>query len=144
MPDLLRDQQRAVDAYRAVGDIIAENRASMDNYKITVYEFGANLQRCGLATAVAVLERRKDNGGEMLLTHLASADIPGVGQIDGSEVPGTIRRLDVDNYILATREVRQVTQWLKRAVQAKTETPDQDDAQSGMSEGSDRAEGAEE
>lgn len=109
-----RDQGRALHAYQAVDGVSKEKRK---DYKIAVNDLGANILRSGLAAAMAALERLGDRG-ETLLDHLATADVPGLDGATRDTLPDRVRRLDVDAYMIATREMIAVATWLKRAVQA--------------------------
>jgi CRISPR-associated protein Cmr5 len=111
----LRDQERAVFAYRAVGEVTSVSEQK--DYKIAVDSLGANIMLLGLAGAMAALERLKGRG-DFLLKHLSGAGIPGLQGTTFETLPSAVRGLDVDGYILATREMLQVASWLKRAVQA--------------------------
>lgn len=116
---LLRDQERALHAYRCVGEI--SDKSDQKSYRIAVNDLGANLMRLKLAGAMAALERRNDRGGRLLLDHLGSAAIPGLQGTNHATLPDAVRHLPVDGYILATREMMRVAEWLKRAVQATFE-----------------------
>ena len=94
-----------------------QSEADQKNYRIAVNDFGANILRNGLCAAIATVQRL-DRRGELLLQHLASANIPGLEGVDSRSLPGRIRELDADSYMIATRELLQVATWLKRAVQA--------------------------
>ncbi len=109
---LLRDQQRALHAYDVVSSVPQNKRK---NYKIAVNELGANILRSGLCAAIASVQRLGDND---LLDHLASANIPGLEGTTEQNLAESVRRLDADSYMIATRELLQVASWLKRAVQA--------------------------
>jgi CRISPR-associated protein Cmr5 len=83
-----------------------------------VKNLGANVMRSGLAAALAFLERRKDRAPfRRLLDDLAWERIPGFSG-GGAALPDRIRKLEVDDYMFATRELLKLAQWLKRAVQA--------------------------
>jgi CRISPR-associated protein Cmr5 len=112
---LLRDQQRALHAYRAVGEVPP---GEQPDYKITVNDLGAGILRDGLSAALAALERQKDGRGGRLLEHIAAARVPGLVGATRDDLPGRVRALDVDAYMLATREILQLAAWLKRAAQA--------------------------
>ena len=116
MPLQMRDQERARKAYQLVGEINASGR---DNYKIVVNSLGANIMRMGLSAALADLQRRGDKGGNDLLSHLAQAEIPALGNTDAGSLPERVRALEAQDYMLATREILAFASWLKRAVQAK-------------------------
>jgi len=111
---LLRDQQRAFYAYEAVGNVPTDQRK---DYDIAVNDFGANILRSGLCAAIAVVQRL-GNRGHLLLGHLAAAGVPGLEGADAKDLARRVRELDADAYMIATREMLQVTVWLKRAVQA--------------------------
>lgn len=115
---ILRDQRRALYAYRMVGSVPPSDRK---DYKIAVNDLGANLMRLKLAGAMAALERRNDGGSRLLLDHLGDAGIPGLEGTNRDSLPDRARGLVLDAYILATREMMQVATWLKRAVQATFE-----------------------
>lgn len=114
-PSITRDQRFALHAYQAVASV--EAKAKKD-YKIAVFDFGTNVLRSGLAAAVATLERRDDQGVKCLQRHLAAAGIVGLTGATAETLPDRVRELDVDGYIMATRELLHLTLWLKRAVQA--------------------------
>lgn len=110
---ITRDQQRARHAFDRVAVVKAGDR---DEYKIAVNSFGANVIRSGLAAALAFLERKKD-ASSLFLNDLRSAGIPGVTK--ERSLPDQIRDMDVQSYMLVTREILKVTLWFKRAVQAQ-------------------------
>jgi CRISPR-associated protein Cmr5 len=110
-----RDQRRALHAYQAVAGV-----SKPKDYKIAVNDLGANILRSGLAVAMAALERLGDHG-QTLLDHLATADVPGLDGATRDTLPDRVRRLDVDGYMIATREMIAVATWLKRAAQATFE-----------------------
>lgn len=116
---LLRDQQRAIHAYDVVARI-----AKQKDYKIAVNDFGANIRRSGLCAALASVQRlnkQDDRRGDMLLEHLATAKVPGLEGATAETLAAKVRELDVESYMLATRELLAVAAWLKRAVQATFE-----------------------
>lgn len=117
---LLRDQERALKAYTAVAEIQKKGKDIQTDYKISVHALGAEILQSGLAAAMAGLERRKEEG-DLLRGQLAAAGIPGLTQSTCASLPGDVRALELDPYIIATRETLQVVLWLKRAVQAKLE-----------------------
>lgn len=109
-----RDQQRAMHAYNAVGQVPQEGR---DDYQGAVNDLGANILRSGLCAAIAAVQRI-DKRGTLLLAHLASANVPGLEGATAQNFAKQVRELDADHYMLATRELLQVASWLKRAAQA--------------------------
>jgi CRISPR-associated protein Cmr5 len=111
---LVRDQRRALHAYEAVGKVPKNDR---NDYEIAVSDLGANILRSGLCAAIAAVQRLGSRG-ELLLEHLASAGVPGLERATAKDLAKRMRELDVDAYIIATREMLQVAVWLKRAVQA--------------------------
>lgn len=120
---LTRDQRRAQHAYHMIRDMCGDETSKVpDKYKIELNTFGANLLRSGLAVAVATLERDVAGDGSPaaeVLKHLAAASIPHLNVEAYQELGDTVRALDLDKYMLASREARRVTQWLRRAVQAR-------------------------
>ena len=114
---VLRDQQRALHAYEAVGSV---QEAQQKNYQIAVNDLGANILRSGLCAALASVQRLGDRGN-VLLDHLASAGVPGLENATAPDLAKRVRELDADGYMIATREMLQVATWLKRAVQATFE-----------------------
>lgn len=110
-----RDQQRALHAYQAVAGV-----SKPKDYEIAVNDLGANILRSGLAAAMASLERLGDRG-KTLLDHLATAGVPGLDGATRDTLPDRVCRLDVDAYMIATREMVAVATWLKRAAQATFE-----------------------
>jgi CRISPR-associated protein Cmr5 len=111
---ILRDQQRALHAYQAVGAVPTDKRA---DYEMAVNALGANILRSGLCAALAAIQRR-GSGGVLLLDHLATAGVPGVDGAKGSDLFTRVRTLDAEAYVTASREMLHVAAWLKRAVQA--------------------------
>ncbi len=111
---LIRDQRRALHAYRVVRSVPSEKQA---DYAIAVNDLGANILRSGLCAAIAALQRMGERS-RLVLEHLASAEIPGLEGCRAEELPERIQQLDADAYMLATREALQLATWLKRAVQA--------------------------
>jgi CRISPR-associated protein Cmr5 len=116
---LLRDQQRALHAYEAVGRV-PKTKTQQDDYKNAVNDLGANILRSGLCAAIAAVQRLGDRAN-VLLGHLASANVPGLEDATAQNLAQRVRGLDSDSYIIATREMLQVATWLKRAVQATFE-----------------------
>jgi len=112
---MTRDQKRAQHAYERVR-LVAENLRS--DYKIAVNNLAANIMRSGLAAAVAFLQRRNDEAANRLIGDLATAGIPGLENTDRVTFPDHVRGLELEPYMLATRETLKVAQWFKRAVQA--------------------------
>lgn len=116
---LLRDQERALYAYQQVASVLDAHR---DDYETALQTFSGTLVRSGLAAAMAALERiRKRNGTQALLQHLAGASIPGLEGTAADQLAGRVRGLDVDAYMLATREILRLTVWFRRAAQAEFE-----------------------
>lgn len=114
---VLRGQRRALHAYEVVAKVPEKDRK---DYKTAVNDLGANILRSGFAAAMAALERPGDRG-KTLLEHLAAAGVPGLEGATKDDLPDRVRRLDVDAYMIATREMLQVAAWLKRAAQATFE-----------------------
>lgn len=114
---LLRDQQRALHAYNAVASV---QRVQQKDYKIAVNDLGANILRSGLCAAVASVQRLGSRG-DVLLGHLAEANVPGLEGATAQNLAQRVRGLDADSYMMATRELLKVATWLKRAVQATFE-----------------------
>jgi CRISPR/Cas system CMR-associated protein Cmr5 small subunit len=123
--NVLRDQQRALDAYGLVGAIT--DREVQKDYKTALQQFGTALMKQGLAVAVSSLERRK--GPSLLLQHLTMARLPVLTGLEADKVGDKIRELPVSDYRLVTRETVPFVNWLVKAVQAKF--PDEDVSVSG-------------
>lgn len=118
---LLRDQQRALHAYDAVAEVQQELR---EGYEIAVKDLCANILRSGLCAALAAVQRLNSGDtrrGDILLGHLASAGVPGLEGATAQNLAQRVCELDVDSYMIATREFLKVATWLKRAVQATFE-----------------------
>jgi len=111
----LRQQVWALHAYQSVNSVEDDQRK---DYEIAVNDLGADVLRGGLAAAMAARERKRKRGGSLLLDHLARAGISGLEGATGQDLPDRVRRLDLDAYLLATREVLQLATWFRRAVQA--------------------------
>lgn len=110
-----RDQERALHAYRCIDKV---RDSDQREYKTAVNDLGATILRNGLAAAMASLERAGERG-KMVFEHLASAGVPGLEGATRDDFPKRVRALDVDSYMIATRETLAVATWLKRAAQAK-------------------------
>ena len=116
MPIEMRDQQRALVAYRLVASVTQ----SQADYKIVVNNLGANIIRMGLSASLADLQRRGERGGNKLLDHLGQTPTRLLqGQnYDHVTLPAHVRSLTTAQYMRLTREILQFAVWLKRAVQA--------------------------
>lgn len=112
---MTRDQGRAQRAYTRAGCVAETDRS---DYKISVNDLGPNIMRSGLAAAIAFLQRRKDEAAMQLIDDLGAAGIPGLENTNRHTLPERVRGLDLEAYMLATRETLKVVQWFKRAVQA--------------------------
>lgn len=115
---ITRDQERAQHAYKSFASLQAAQR---ENYKVLVNGLGANILRSGLAATIAFLERenaRSRAEAKLLLDHLGAARIPGLVGTDSATLPARVRALEVEPYMLATREMLRVVLWFRRAVQA--------------------------
>lgn len=113
---LLRDQRRALYAYQSVDSVSPED---WNDYQLAVYGLGANVLRSGLCAALAAVQRFGTRG-DLLLDHLAKADLPALESIPTRELVQRVRALDTDVYLIAARETLQVATWLKRAAQARS------------------------
>jgi CRISPR-associated protein Cmr5 len=111
-----REQKWALRAYACVRGVPREQRKE---YKPLANSFGGQVMRNGLAAALAFLER-KEGASQLLLGHLAKAELPGLegARGDGAKLPDEARRLGLEEYMLATREALRFSVWLRRAVQA--------------------------
>ncbi len=114
MSAVLRDQARARFAYERVAAVRDTDRK---DYQNAVLALGAGILRVGLLAALAEVQRTGDRG-QRLLDDLAEAGIPGLGARGGAELVRKVRQLDVDAYMVATRETLAVVAWLRRACQA--------------------------
>ena len=112
---LIRDQQRALHAYGCIDRV---PRNDQRNYKIAVNDLGANIMRSGLCAALAAVQRLRGRGGEVLLQHLATANVPGLEAVSGDDLTRRVREMNAEEYMIVTREILQVAMWLKRATQA--------------------------
>jgi CRISPR-associated protein Cmr5 len=117
-PKLLRDQERALYAYQQVASVPSDDQG---DYEIALQTFSGALVRSGLAAAIAALERiQKRKGTKEFLKHLAGAGIPGLANnVSWDTLGDAVRGLDLDRYMLATREILRLVAWFRRAVQAK-------------------------
>jgi CRISPR-associated protein Cmr5 len=121
---ITRDQRRAQHAYKSFASL--QTKEQRDNYKVLVNGLGANILRSGLAATIAFFERenaRSRTEAELLLEHLAKANIPGLEGTTATTLPDKVRKLELEQYILATREMLRVALWFRRAVQAGVPDP---------------------
>ncbi|MFP2964294.1 type III-B CRISPR module-associated protein Cmr5 [Myxococcus sp. 1LA] len=130
-----REQQRALDAYERVRKVT--DPALRADYKPRVNGLGAAVLRDGLAAALAFLERDVGRSAaaarllEDLEWCLARARLPGLSARDLKEkkgLPGAVRELELDAYMLATRESLRLLVWFRRAVQATFPAEERADA----------------
>ncbi len=136
-----RDQERARFAYQRVGAVVKENWAR--EYRTQLYSLGANILRSGLSVAVGFVQRsartknqNQSEAAECLLEHLIGAGLPGLsGHKNGDAFGDAVRGLDLDGYMLASREALAVVTWLERAAQVLIKDPadamERDDSQAG-------------
>ncbi len=120
MKQMRRDQRQAAHAYACVREVPADQQ---DEYRIAVDTLGPALLRTGLCAAFSFLQRRANTDAvQRLFKDLANADIPGltVGDKEKPEValPERAWQLELEDYMLASRELLLVTHWFKRAIQA--------------------------
>ena len=112
---MTREQNRARHAYECVRTL---DKGLLDDYKIAVNGLAPQVFRSGLAGAMAFLERNTGTAAvPRLLDDLSKAAIPGFPAA-GKEIPGAVRKMELADYMLATRELIRVILWFKRAVQA--------------------------
>lgn len=116
-----REQKWALHAYACVQKVPKEQRGE---YKPLANGLGSHVMRNGLAAALAFLERR-EGAASLLLEHLARAELPGLAGRAGKELPQAARGLELEDYMLATREALRFSLWLRRAVQALLAEEDQ-------------------
>jgi CRISPR-associated protein Cmr5 len=104
---------------RAYGFVCKVLEREREDYEIAVNDLGAKILRSGLCGALAAVQRPGE-GGELLFRHLTDVRVPG---LEGATANDLARRLgeqlDADADMLATREMLQVSMWLKRAVRAR-------------------------
>jgi CRISPR-associated protein Cmr5 len=119
-----REQQRALHAYARV-EAAARDKGLRADYKPRVNGLGAAVLRDGLAAALTFLERERESNpaARQVLDDLAwclgRASLPKLGEsLDGKALPKEVRGLDLDAYMLATRETIRLLVWFRRAVQA--------------------------
>ena len=117
MTQITRDQQRAKHAYHAVKQIGADDFKS---YKVLVNSLGPNVIRSGLAGALAFMQRYKSAGARDTFGEDLATGFPkdfGVGKNLNAMVT-RVTAMDLDTYMVATRECLKLAQWFKRATQA--------------------------
>jgi CRISPR-associated protein Cmr5 len=123
--ELTRDQKRALHAYECVRNVPKDER-ERKNYEILINDLGSRMLRSGLAATMAFIERDKSSETVTLFCkHIGSAGIPNLTKTDKG-LFDEVRKLEVDDYMLATRELLKVVTWLKRAVQAEFKGDDKD------------------
>ena len=111
-----RDQARAQHAYACVDSFATNQPRHLDSYASLVNGFGATVMRNGLVAALAFVQRRGDEAARAFIVHLSRGDVPGLtGKPDLLQA---VIALDVDQYLVATREVLALAVWFRRAKQA--------------------------
>lgn len=108
-----RDQQRALYAYECIQKV---GKDKLNDYKVHVNSFGANLLKSGLSAALSFLER---DGASDFLGHLKNAGIPGIDTNKNESIGAQVRKLETEPYMLASREARKIAIWFRRAVQSQ-------------------------
>jgi CRISPR-associated protein Cmr5 len=111
-----RDQERAQYAYRCVDGVVEKTPAQRKTYASLANGFGATVMRNGLVAAVAFVKRRDDPAARAFLGHLSDAPIRGLA--GKSDLLQQVIAMDVDQYLVATREVLALAVWFRRAMQA--------------------------
>jgi CRISPR-associated protein Cmr5 len=124
---MLREQQRALWAYKLVEGVSQQDRSVQEAFKITANRLGAHIMREGLASTMAFL-LRDGRGGHttavnLLLEGLVNQDaklpvLKVTPQTTSLEFMKQILGLDANGYMLVTRELLKMALWLKRANQA--------------------------
>lgn len=116
---LTRDQQRASHAYHRVGQI---RNSQLKDYKVLVNSLGPNIIRGGLMAAIAFLQRDKSTEARERFACDLAEGLPPEFRLpsDLNLLARRIRELELDDYMLVTRETLKLTQWFKRALQAQT------------------------
>lgn len=124
-PKLYRDQVRALHAYQsvqqAVDTLVTKHGDQRNDYRIAVDDLGIHVRRLGLAAALSQIEaesRKHPGPSTLLLDHLGKAGITGLVGTNATTIANRARGLDVNDYMLATRELLQVATWFRRAVQS--------------------------
>ncbi|HWN67639.1 MAG TPA: type III-B CRISPR module-associated protein Cmr5 [Haliangium sp.] len=111
-----RDQARAQHAYGCLDSFARAQPGHLDKYASLVNGFGATVMRNGLVAALAFARRRNDPAAKAFLEHLSEARIPGLA--NKNDLLQAVIALDVDDYLVATREVLALAVWFRRAMQA--------------------------
>jgi CRISPR-associated protein Cmr5 len=89
------------------------------DYDIAVDDLCPNILLSGICAALAAVQRPGERG-ELLLRRLAGVRVPGLEGATANDLARRVsEKLDLDADMLATREMLQVSMWLKRAVQAR-------------------------
>ena len=114
------EQKRIVAAYDCVSKI--KGKTDLEDYKIAVNTLGVTILRSGLAAAMCLAERKKEQNKmyPKLLEHLARKEFA-IKEIQGKNsesIPDAVRKLDFDAYMLTTRQMLRAIFWLKRATQS--------------------------
>lgn len=135
MTQRTRQQERALHAYERVGDVPQQERKA---YATHVHTLGSAVLRNGLAAALAFLERELEAEKQKparpagrLLGDLARAQLVGLTPTTGAQLPAAVRQLEMDAYMLVTRELLQTLVWFRRAVQATFTQEEQADVAEG-------------
>lgn len=116
--NVLRDQSRALHAYKSVASVPAEH---CDDYRIAVNSFGAHVIRTGLCAAIAWLQRTDTEGASLFLRHLNDAGIRGLAVVPGNKgntFADKVHSAVAADYMVATRDTLALVVWFRRAVQA--------------------------
>lgn len=141
-----RDQERALHVYDAVTRLDATLHGE---YKVLARDLGANIMRSGLCGALAFIHRNvkasdatrgkpsnagkaqkpRERAARAILDHLAGAlretRIPALAEVEkGEHLFATVRRLKIDEYMLATREILRLAIWFRRAVDTFEDAPE--------------------
>ncbi len=124
---MTRDQKRAELAYKAVG-AVPKKRDYWDGYKVLVNSLGPNVVRSGLVGALAFVQRYKpEKVRERFGTDLAKSFPSTLNVGDSlSDMFTRVKNMDLDTYMVTTRECLYLAQWFKRAMQARDSMAEDD------------------
>ncbi|MCG8418425.1 MAG: type III-B CRISPR module-associated protein Cmr5 [Proteobacteria bacterium] len=130
-----RDQIRGHYAHECIDRLERSSKSDPFSYRTIANDFGANILRCGLCSALAFIERKKaskssdrrsrsneEAAAELFLDQLAGyfRTLPGLSdQLAGDNLHAAVRTLSVEYYMVLTREALHLALWMRRAAQAR-------------------------
>lgn len=119
---MMLDQKRAAQAYRDVSGLPNDNEEFKKRYGVMALKLTALIRSAGLCQAVHFVASRDKEPYNELLKHLAAQlkrVNPGIKEGDKKSLPDVIRKAELNEYLLLTREALAVANWYGRLARSE-------------------------